>query len=110
MYKRQTNIPPHNLREVVDAVVKIIDTIIEEQRETTMEEILDIVKGPDFPTGATILGRRGIEEAYRTGCLLYTSKLYTDIRFLLLWMKHMVHIFIILNIFRCLLLIWELTL
>ena len=62
-----TNIPPHNLREVVDAVVKIIDNIIEEQRETTMEEILDIVKGPDFPTGATILGRRGIEEAYRTG-------------------------------------------
>jgi len=51
----------------VDAVVKIIDNIIEEQRETTMEEILDIVKGPDFPTGATILGRRGIEEAYRTG-------------------------------------------
>ena len=62
-----TNIPPHNPREVVDAVVKIIDNIIEEQRETTMEEILDIVKGPDFPTGATILGRRGIEEAYRTG-------------------------------------------
>ena len=56
-----TNIPPHNLREVVDAVVKIIDNIIEEQRETTMEEILDIVKGPDFPTGATILGRRNIE-------------------------------------------------
>ena len=62
-----TNIPPHNLKEVVDAVVKIIDNTIEEQRETTMEEILDIVKGPDFPTGATILGRRGIEEAYRTG-------------------------------------------
>jgi len=62
-----TNIPPHNLKEVVDAVVKIIDNIIEENRETTMEEILDIVKGPDFPTGATILGRRGIEEAYRTG-------------------------------------------
>ena len=62
-----TNIPPHNLREVIDAVVKIIDNTIEEQRETTMEEILDIVKGPDFPTGATILGRRGIEEAYRTG-------------------------------------------
>ncbi len=62
-----TNIPPHNLREVIDAVVKIIDNIIEEDRETTMEELLDIVKGPDFPTGATILGRRGIEEAYRTG-------------------------------------------
>ncbi len=53
-----TNIPPHNLREVVDAVVKIIDNIIEEQRETTMEEILDIVKGPDFPTGAMILGKK----------------------------------------------------
>ena len=62
-----TNIPPHNLREVVNAVVKIIDNIIEEQRETTMEELLEIVKGPDFPTGATILGTRGIEEAYRTG-------------------------------------------
>ena len=62
-----TNIPPHNLREVINAVVKIIDNIIEEQRETTIEELLDVVKGPDFPTGATILGRRGIEEAYRTG-------------------------------------------
>ena len=62
-----TNIPPHNLREVVDAVVKIIDNTVEEQRETTLEELLDIVKGPDFPTGATIMGRRGIEEAYRTG-------------------------------------------
>ena len=62
-----TNIPPHNLREVVNAVIKIIDNIIEEQRETTMEELLEIVKGPDFPTGATILGTRGIEEAYRTG-------------------------------------------
>ena len=62
-----TNIPPHNLREVVQAVVKIIDNIIEEQRDTAIEEILEIVKGPDFPTGATILGTRGIEEAYRTG-------------------------------------------
>ena len=62
-----TNIPPHNLREVIQAVVKIIDNIIEEQRNTTIEEILEIVKGPDFPTGATILGTRGIEEAYRTG-------------------------------------------
>ena len=62
-----TNIPPHNLREVIRAVVKIIDNIIEEQRETTIEELLEIVKGPDFPTGATILGTRGIEEAYRTG-------------------------------------------
>ena len=62
-----TNIPPHNLREVIQAVVKIIDNIIEEQRDTSVEEILEIVKGPDFPTGATILGTRGIEEAYRTG-------------------------------------------
>lgn len=62
-----TNIPPHNLREVIYAVVKIIDNIIEEGRETEIEEILKIVKGPDFPTGATILGTRGIEEAYRTG-------------------------------------------
>ncbi len=62
-----TNIPPHNMREVIGAVVKIIDNIVEEDRETSMEEILEIVKGPDFPTGATILGRRGIEEAYRTG-------------------------------------------
>ena len=62
-----TNIPPHNLREVIGAVVKIIDDQIEENRETTIEEIMKIVKGPDFPTGATILGTRGIEEAYRTG-------------------------------------------
>ncbi len=62
-----TNIPPHNLREVVSAIVKIIDNIIEEDRETDIEEILGIVKGPDFPTGAEILGTRGIDEAYRTG-------------------------------------------
>ena len=62
-----TNIPPHNLREVISAVVKIIDNIIEEDRDTTIKELLEIVKGPDFPTGATILGTRGIEEAYRTG-------------------------------------------
>ena len=62
-----TNIPPHNLREVISAVVKIIDNIIGEDRDTTIEELLEIVKGPDFPTGATILGTRGIEEAYRTG-------------------------------------------
>ena len=62
-----TNIPPHNLREVIGAVVKMIDNRIEEGRETDMEEILEIIKGPDFPTGAQILGRRGIEEAYRTG-------------------------------------------
>ena len=62
-----TNIPPHNLREIVKAVVKIIDNRIEEGRETEIEEILDIVKGPDFPNGAMILGTRGIQEAYRTG-------------------------------------------
>ena len=62
-----TNIPPHNLREVIAGVVKIIDNRVEEGRETSLEEILESVKGPDFPTGATILGRAGIEEAYRTG-------------------------------------------
>ena len=63
----ETNIPPHNLKEIIAAVVKIIDNIVEENRDTEIEEILKIVKGPDFPTGATILGTRGIEEAYRTG-------------------------------------------
>ena len=62
-----TNIPPHNLKEVIDAVVKIIDDHIDDNGETTIEDILQIIKGPDFPTGATILGTRGIEEAYRTG-------------------------------------------
>ena len=62
-----TNIPPHNLREVINAVVKIIDDQIDEKGETSMEDILQIIKGPDFPTGAEILGTRGIEEAYRTG-------------------------------------------
>ena len=62
-----TNIPPHNLREIIGAVVKMIDNRVEGDRDTTIEEIMEIVKGPDFPTGATILGRRGIEEAYRTG-------------------------------------------
>ena len=62
-----TNIPPHNLREVIGAVVKIIDDQIADKEETTIEEIMQIIKGPDFPTGATILGTRGIEEAYRTG-------------------------------------------
>ena len=63
-----TNIPPHNLREVViQAVVKIIDNRILEDRDTEIEEILKIIKGPDFPTGAIILGTKGIEEAYRTG-------------------------------------------
>ena len=62
-----TNIPPHNLREIIGAVVKIIDNRIEEDRETNIDEVLDIVKGPDFPTGAEILGTAGINEAYRTG-------------------------------------------
>ena len=62
-----TNIPPHNLREIVSAVVKIIDNHIEEDRETDIEEILNIVKGPDFPTGGVMLGTKGAEEAYRTG-------------------------------------------
>ena len=62
-----TNIPPHNLREIIDAVVKIIDNRVLEDRETSIEEVLDIVKGPDFPTGALVLGKAGFEEAYRTG-------------------------------------------
>ena len=62
-----TNIPPHNLREIINAVVKIIDNRVLEERETELEELLEIVKGPDFPTGAQILGTQGIEEAYRTG-------------------------------------------
>ena len=62
-----TNIPPHNLREVIAAVVKIIENRIDEDRDTSIEEVLDIVKGPDFPTGAEILGTAGINEAYRTG-------------------------------------------
>ncbi len=62
-----TNIPPHNLREVINAVVKIIDNRVEENRETEMDELLSIVKGPDFPTGGEILGTSGVTEAYRTG-------------------------------------------
>ena len=62
-----TNIPPHNLREVIGAVVKIIDNQVEENRETTIDEVMDIIKGPDFPTGAEVLGKAGIDEAYRTG-------------------------------------------
>ena len=62
-----TNIPPHNLKEIINAVVKLIDNRVEEERDTSIEELMEVVKGPDFPTGATILGRRGIEEAYRTG-------------------------------------------
>ena len=62
-----TNIPPHNLREIINAVVKIIDNQVEEDRETDIDEILQIVKGPDFPTGGVMLGTKGAEEAYRTG-------------------------------------------
>ena len=62
-----TNIPPHNLREIVAAVVKIIDNHVEEDRETDIDEILEVVKGPDFPTGGIMLGTLGAEEAYRTG-------------------------------------------
>ena len=74
-----TNIPPHNLREVIDAVVRIIDDQIEDKGTTTIEEILQIIKGPDFPTGATILGTRGIEEAYRTGRGKIRVRAVTDI-------------------------------
>ncbi len=74
-----TNIPPHNLREVINAVVKIIDNKVEEDRDTELEEVLKIIKGPDFPTGGTILGTRGIEEAYRTGRGKVTVRAVTDI-------------------------------
>ena len=74
-----TNIPPHNLRETISAVVKIIDNYVEEDRDTGMDEILSIVKGPDFPTGAMILGTRGIEEAYRTGRGKIRVRAVTDI-------------------------------
>jgi len=74
-----TNIPPHNLREVIGAVVKLIDNKVEEDRETDIEEILDIVKAPDFPTGGIILGTRGSEEAYRTGRGKVYVRAVTDI-------------------------------
>ena len=74
-----TNIPPHNLREVIDAVVKIIDNRVEEDRETSIDEIMKIVKGPDFPTGAEILGKAGINEAYRTGRGKIRVRAVTDI-------------------------------
>ena len=73
-----TNIPPHNLTEVINGVVKIIDNIAED-KETAIEEILGIIKGPDFPTGAKILGTRGIEEAYRTGRGKIRVRAVTDI-------------------------------
>ena len=74
-----TNIPPHNLREVIKAVVKIIDNRIEEDRDTEIEEVLEIVKAPDFPTGAMIMGTRGCEEAYRTGRGKIRVRAITDI-------------------------------
>lgn len=74
-----TNIPPHNLRELIAAVIKIIDNQIEKGRDTSIEELMEIVKGPDFPTGATILGKAGIEEAYRTGKGKIRVRAVTDI-------------------------------
>ena len=74
-----TNIPPHNLREVVNAIVKIIDNRITDDRETEIEEVLSIVKAPDFPTGGIILGTRGSEEAYRTGRGKVRVRAVTDI-------------------------------
>ena len=74
-----TNIPPHNLREVINGVIKIIDNIVEEDRKTTLEEVMEIVQGPDFPTGAMILGRRGIEQAYSTGRGKIRVRAVTDI-------------------------------
>ena len=74
-----TNIPPHNLREVIAAVVKIIDNRILEDRETDIEEILNIIKGPDFPTGGMILGTSGIDQAYRTGRGKVKVRAVTDI-------------------------------
>ncbi len=57
-----TNIPPHNLNEVIDGIIKIID-----EDEVTDEDLMEVIKGPDFPTGATILGRQAIKQAYTTG-------------------------------------------
>ena len=74
-----TNIPPHNLREVVDAVVKLIDNRVNEDRDTDMEEVLQIITAPDFPTGGIILGTRGSEEAYRTGRGKVRVRAVTDI-------------------------------
>lgn len=74
-----TNIPPHNLTEVINAVVKIIDDQVEENHVTDIEELLEIVKGPDFPTGATILGKAGISQAYRTGRGKIKVRAVTDI-------------------------------
>ena len=74
-----TNIPPHNLRETINGVLRIIENRVDNDRETEIEELLDVIKGPDFPTGAMILGRRGIEEAYRTGRGKIKVRAVTDI-------------------------------
>ena len=74
-----TNIPPHNLREVIDAVVKIIDNRVNEDRNTSIDEVMKIIKGPDFPTGAMILGKNGINDAYRTGRGKIRVRAITDI-------------------------------
>ena len=74
-----TNIPPHNLTEVINGVIKLIDNRVNEDRDTEIDELMEIIKGPDFPTGATILGRRGIEEAYRTGRGKIRVRAVTDI-------------------------------
>ena len=74
-----TNIPPHNLGEVVGAVVKMIDNKVEEDRETSIDELMGIIQGPDFPTGGTFLGRSGIEDAYRTGRGKIKVRAVTDI-------------------------------
>lgn len=74
-----TNIPPHNLTEVIDGVVKIIDNEVMEGRETEIEELLSIVKGPDFPTGATVMGTTGIEQAYRTGKGIIKIRAVTEV-------------------------------
>lgn len=74
-----TNIPPHNLNEVIDGVIKIIDNEVLEGRETEMEELLSIVKGPDFPTGATVMGTTGIEQAYRTGKGIIKIRAVTEV-------------------------------
>ena len=74
-----TNLPQHNLRETIDGVIKIIDNRVEENRETTIEELMEIIKGPDFPTGAMILGKNGINQAYRTGRGKLKVRAVTDI-------------------------------
>ena len=62
-----TNIPPHNLSEIMDGIVKMIDNYTEQKGETSVEELMEVIQGPDFPTGGIIMGRSGIRSAYRTG-------------------------------------------